>query len=85
VRTEAAKETAPNGSAQKELQGSLGLMIAELKRLLEMAPKELRRYEPRHLDAITEEAAHKQRMAAEQGRAVNYQPVGIAEFEVSVG
>jgi len=50
-----------------------------------LTPKELRRYEPRHLDAITEEAAHKQRMTAEQVRAVNYQPVGIAEFEVSVG
>ena len=49
-----------------------------------LTPKELRRYEPRHLDAITEEAAHKQRMTAEQARAVNYQPVGIAEFEVSV-
>jgi CheY-like chemotaxis protein len=50
-----------------------------------LTPKELRRYEPRHLDAITEEAAHKQRMAAEQARAVSYRPVGIAEFEVSVG
>ena len=48
-------------------------------------PKQLRRYEPRHLDVVTEEAAHKQRMTAEQARAVSYQPVGIAEFEVSVG
>ena len=40
---------------------------------------------PRHLDVIAEEAAHRQRMAAEQARAVNYQPVGIIEFEVSVG
>ena len=40
---------------------------------------------PRHLDVIAEEAAHRQRMAAEQARAVNYQPVGIVEFEVSVG
>ena len=50
-----------------------------------LTPKELRRYEARHLDAIAEEAAHRQRMAAEQARAVNYQPVGIVEFEVSVG
>ena len=49
-----------------------------------LTPKELRRYEARHLDVIAEEAAHKQRMAAEQARAVNYTPVGIAEFEVSV-
>ena len=50
-----------------------------------LTPKQLRRYEPRHLDVIAEEAAHKQRMTAEQARAFNYQPVGITEFEVSVG
>ena len=52
---------------------------------LHLTPKELRRYEPRHLDVIAEEAAHKQRIAAEQAKAVNYQSVGIAKFEVSVG
>ena len=50
-----------------------------------LTPKQLRRYEPRHLDVIAEEAAHKQRIAAEHARALNYQPVGITEFEVSVG
>ncbi len=50
-----------------------------------LTPKQLRRYEARHLNVIAEEAAHKQRMAAEQARAFNYQPVGITEFEVSVG
>ena len=50
-----------------------------------LTPKQLRRYEPRHLDVVTEEAAHKQRIAAEHARALNYQPVGITEFEVSVG
>ena len=50
-----------------------------------LTPKQLRRYEPRHLNVIAEEAAHKQRMAAEHVKAFNYQPVGIAEFEVSVG
>ena len=50
-----------------------------------LTPKQLRRYEPRHLDVIAEEAAHKQRMTAEHARAVSYQPVGIAEFAVSVG
>jgi hypothetical protein len=49
-----------------------------------LTPKELRRYEPRHLDVIAEEAAHKQRMAAEQARAVSYQPIGNTECEVSV-
>ena len=50
-----------------------------------LTPKQLRRYEPRHLDVIAEEAAHKQRMTAEHVKAFNYQPVGITEFEVSVG
>ena len=50
-----------------------------------LTPKQLRRYEPRHLDVIAEEAAHKQRMAAEHAKAVSYQPVDITEFAVSVG
>jgi hypothetical protein len=47
-----------------------------------LTPKQLLRYEPLNLDAIAEEAAHKQRMAAAQARALDYQPVGITEFEV---
>ncbi len=49
-----------------------------------LTPKELRRHDPRHLDVIAEEAAHKQRIAAEHARAVSYQTVGIAEFAVSL-
>ncbi len=49
-----------------------------------LTAKELKRYESRHLDVIAEESAHKRRIAAEQAKAVNYTPVGIAEFEVSV-
>jgi hypothetical protein len=49
-----------------------------------LTAKELKRYEPRHFDVIAEEFVHKRRMAAEQTRAVNYQPVGSVEFEVSV-
>ena len=47
-----------------------------------LTPKQLRRYQPLNLDAIAEEAAHEQRMAAAQARALDYQPVGITEFEV---
>jgi len=49
-----------------------------------LTAKELKRYEPRHFDVMAEEADHKQRMVAEHAKAVNYQPVGIAQFEVSV-
>ena len=49
-----------------------------------LTPKELRRYEARHQDVIAEEAAHKQRIAAEHARALSYEPIGIAEFEVSL-
>ena len=49
-----------------------------------LTAKELKRYESRHFDVIAEEFAHKRRIAAEQAKAVNYTPVGIAEFEVSV-
>jgi hypothetical protein len=49
-----------------------------------LTAKELKRYEPRHFDVIAEETAHKRRMVAEHAKALNYQPVGIAQFEVSV-
>ena len=49
-----------------------------------LTAKELKRYEPRHFDVIAEETAHKRRIVAELAKAVNYQPVGIAQFEVSL-
>ena len=49
-----------------------------------LTPKELRRYEARHLDAVAEEAAHKQHLAAEQARALSYEPISISEFAVSL-
>ena len=45
-----------------------------------LTPKELHRYESRYLDVRAEESAHRQRIAAEHERAVNYQPQGNAEF-----
>jgi hypothetical protein len=50
-----------------------------------LTAKELQRYESRHLDQQAEEALHRQRIAAEHAQALRYQPVGISEFEVSVG
>jgi hypothetical protein len=50
-----------------------------------LTPKELQRYESRHLDQQAEEALHRQRIAAEHAQALRYEPVGISEFEVSVG
>jgi len=47
-------------------------------------PKELHRYESRYLDVRAEEAAHRQRIAAEHERAVNYQPQGNAEFAIAL-
>ena len=49
-----------------------------------LTPKELHRYESRHLDVRAEEAAHRQRIAAEHERAVNYQPQGNAEFAIAL-
>ena len=49
-----------------------------------LTPKELHRYESRHLDVCAEEAAHRQRIAAEHERAVNYQPQGNAEFAIAL-
>lgn len=49
-----------------------------------LTAKELKRYEPRHFDAIAEETAHKRRMAAEHVAALNYVPTGIAQFDISV-
>ncbi len=45
-----------------------------------LTPKELHRYESRYMDVRAEESAHRQRIAAEHERAVNYQPQGNAEF-----
>ena len=49
-----------------------------------LTPKELHRYESRYLDVRAEEAAHRQRIAAEHERAVNYQPQGNAEFAIAL-
>lgn len=45
---------------------------------------ELKRYEPRHLDAIAEEQAHRQRMDAEHMQALNHQPLSNSDFEISL-
>ncbi len=49
-----------------------------------LTPKELKRYEPRHLDAIAEEQAHRQRMDVEHMQALNHQPLGNSDFEISL-
>ena len=49
-----------------------------------LTPKELKRYESRHLDVIAEETAHKQRIAAEHVAALHYVPTGIAELGMSL-
>lgn len=48
-----------------------------------LTAKELKRYEPRHLDVIAEESAHKRRIAAEHAAALHYVPTGIAQLYTS--
>jgi hypothetical protein len=37
-----------------------------------LTPKQLERYEPRYLDQLLDEAAHRQRIAQEEAHAVGY-------------
>ena len=46
-----------------------------------LTPKQLCRYEPRNLEAMAEEAAHKKRMAAAQLAAEHQKSLSIAEFD----
>ena len=48
-----------------------------------LTAKELKRYEPRHLDVIAEESAHKRRIAAEHAAALHSVPTIIAQLDIS--
>jgi len=50
-----------------------------------LTPKELQRYESRHLDQQAEEAAHRQRIADQQALAQNYVPKPNSSLSISVG
>jgi hypothetical protein len=50
-----------------------------------LTPKELQRYESRHLDQQAEEAAHRQRIAYQQAVAQNYVPRPNPSLSISVG
>jgi hypothetical protein len=50
-----------------------------------LTPKELQRYESRHLDQQAEEAAHRQRIADQQALAQNYVPRPNSSLSISVG